>query len=117
MAKRKKEIQIPKKFVPQFWDSEDGRSMIVREIRQRYETLKEDCGADSYQKEMLVQRAIFIGLQLETMEVEAATKGIFDPAVYTQMVNALSGLLNKLGLDRKPAKAATLQAYVSGGGK
>ena len=119
MAKHnRKRIPIAKQFVPKFWKEIDQRCAIVREVRQRYEKLCEHTGADSVQKEMLVQRAIFINIQLETMECEAAESGTFDPGVYAQMVNALSGLLNKLGLDRKEADAAmNLRAYVKGAKK
>lgn len=107
-----KSVAIPEKFVPQFWDAVDGRCGIVKEIRRRYEILKQDAGVESYQKDLLCQRAIFIGVQLETMECIAAAEGKFDPGCYTQMVNALSGLLSKLGLERQFPNRKSLKAYV-----
>ncbi|MBW3540726.1 MAG: hypothetical protein KY476_10685 [Planctomycetes bacterium] len=116
--KRLKNITIPARFEPHFWAGVDGRCTIAKEIRRRYELLKDHTGAESYPKDLLVQRAIFIGLQLETMECVAAERGEFDPGVYTQMVNALSGLLSKLGLERRDREAVpTLKAYVSGNGR
>lgn len=88
--------------------------MAVREIKKRLTRLMEDVGADSYQKELLVRRAIFISVQLETMEVNAAEGGMFDMGCYTQAVNALSGLLTKLGLDRKAQEVIDLQDYIKG---
>lgn len=107
------EIAIADKFVPRFWDGIDRRFGIVKEIRRRYRTLKADADADCIQKDMLVQRAIFIGVQLETMEVKAAESGEFEPGVYTQMVNCLMGLLRALGLERKRPNGKTLQGYLN----
>lgn len=109
---RAKGVSIAEQFVPRFWDSVDGRTGIAKEIRRRFEELKTDTGADTAQKEMLCQRAIFIGIQLETMEIEAAQEGKLDAGVYTQMSNALLGLLKALGLERKQAKALDLRSYV-----
>ena len=102
---------LPDKFIPRFWDDLDQRTALAREVRQRYETLRADTGADSAQKDMLVRRAVFIGLQLETMEANAS-RGNIDVGVYTQSVNALSGLLTKLGLERKAAETPNLRRYV-----
>lgn len=109
---RTKEVSLPEKFVPQFWDAVDGRFGVVKEIRRRYEVLKQDAAAESYQKDLLCQRAIFLGVQLETLEAVAVAEGKFDAGIYTQMVNALSGLLSKLGLERQIPKAKNLKAYM-----
>ena len=112
--KAKAPAALPATFQPRFLDRADKRQGTIRAIRDRVERLREDAGADSYQKEMLVRRAVFIAVQLETMEVTAAERGPFDAGVYTQMANALSGLLSKLGLERKAKKAESLAEYVGG---
>jgi hypothetical protein len=111
-VQRKQALAIPDSFVPQFWDRIDGRFAIVREIRRRYDELKADTGANSAQKDLLVQRAVFISVQLETMECMAAESGKHDPGVYTQMTNCLLGLLRQLGLERKKKDAENLQSYL-----
>ena len=113
-AKRTKDVAIPKTFTPRFWTDIDGRYGIAKEIRHRYETLREDTGSDSYQRELLCQRAVFMSVQLETMECEAAEGGRYDVGVYTQMTNALLGLLRTLGLDRKMKDTGDLQSYLEG---
>jgi hypothetical protein len=105
---------LPERFVPQFWDECDGRIAIIREIRRRVDLLKADCASDSYQKSILCERAIFIACQLETQERAAIEKGQFDPGRYTQMVNALVGLLRSLGLERKARSVERLEEYVKG---
>lgn len=111
---RKAEVSIPDRFVPQFWDGIDGRCSIVKEIRTRYDAMKTDAGADSCQKDLLVQRAVFISVQLETMECMAAENGKFDPGVYTQMTNTLMGILKTLGLEKRIKEVTNLRAYVAG---
>jgi hypothetical protein len=106
------EVAVPTKFVPCFWQDEDHRSAAVKEIIRRYELLKEDAGADSYQKELLCQRAVFMSLRLETMEVQAAKTGELDQGLYTMMVNSLVGLLKAIGLEKHAKKAITLKKYV-----
>lgn len=113
MAQTKKVAKVPKTFTPRFWDELDGRYGIAKEIRRRYEVLRADAGGDlSTQRDMLCQRAVFIGVCLETLETEAAETGEFDAGVYTQMSNALLGLLKALGLDRQVKKATDLRAYL-----
>jgi len=107
-----KEIELPTKFVPQFWNNSDGRISVVRIIRQRYEELKADCGANSVQKDILCQRATFVCIQLETMEVEATKTGKFSSGKYTQMLNTLMGLLRTLGLERQAKQVECLESYV-----
>jgi hypothetical protein len=103
---------VPARFTPRFWEGADGRCAVVKEIQRRHERLRRDSGADSYQKELLCQRAVFISLQLETAEREATeTTGKFDAGVYTQMTNSLMGLLRALGLERK-VQAIGLRAYI-----
>jgi hypothetical protein len=103
---------LPGRFVPRFWDEADGRQMMVKEIKRRYEQLREDVGAASYQKDLLAQRAIFISVQLETMEANAVEGKAFDAGRYTQMVNTLLGLLKALGLERYIKHAADLRTYL-----
>jgi hypothetical protein len=104
---------LPTRFVAQFWEQADSRFAATREIRRRYDLLKADTGCDSYQKDLLCQRAVFVGCQLETMEVAATQTGNFDAGRYTQMVNALVGLLRSLGLRRSRQQVESLQTYVA----
>jgi hypothetical protein len=102
---------LPKRFRPKFWTDADNRCALVRQIKKRVEQLQEDTGADSYQKEILCERAAFMALQLETIERNATESGTFDPGPYVQAVNCLIGLLRSLGLDKK-VKAVGLRAYM-----
>ena len=105
---------IPDVFSPEFWSDQDSRLHVARTIKRMVARLMDDAGADSYQKELLSQRAVFLALQLETAEIEAARSGNFDPGQYTQGVNALLGLLKALGLEKKARKVG-LKDYLVGG--
>jgi hypothetical protein len=88
------------------------RISVVKTIRKRYQLLKEHTCADSVQRDLLCQRAAFISVILETQEVEASESGNLDLAVYTQGCNALSGLLIRLGLEKRIKKVSDLQSYL-----
>ena len=105
-------VTLPKRFEPRFWEDADQRHSIVRIIKRRYHALKQDVGADSLQKDLLVQRAAFISTILETQEVVAAEGGGLDLGSYVQAANALSGLLIRLGLERHAKNVTDLKTYL-----
>jgi hypothetical protein len=107
-----KNMDLPARFKPQFLDNLDGRPHIVRVLRNRLQQLKDDCGCNSYQKDILCQRAVFITAKLETMECQAIEKGFIDFGSYTQAVNCLIGLLKSLGLQRKTKEVMNLKSYI-----
>lgn len=105
------ENSLPDRWCPQWWEQADGRSKVVRLVRERVEQLREDTGADSAQRELLVSRAAFLSCLLETWEVQAAQGGDIDISKWTQACNTLIGLLSKLGLDKK-VREVDLQEYL-----
>ena len=104
--------KLPKTFVARFWEDADSRTAAVKEVKRRYEMLVEHTGAESYQQDLLIQRAVFISVQLESMEIEAMNTGELEAGVYAQMTNTLMGLLQKLGLKRADGKVLDLRRYV-----
>jgi len=106
------QITLGKRFKPRFWADADQRVAVVRLIKRRYEQLKRDTGVDSVQKDLLCQRAAFLSSILETQEVEAAEGEGLDIGSYTQATNALSGLLLRLGLDKKVKNVTDLSTYL-----
>ena len=106
-------VKIPHKFVPMFWEDHVGASLVVKEIKHRVARLQEEAGADSYQKQMLCQIAVFIQIQLESMGVQSVLTGELERGIYTQMANSLSGLLSKLGLKRHEEEMGGVNAYLA----
>jgi len=108
----RKKPALPSRFEPQFWAEADGRLAVTQEIKRRIKRLKEDSGADSYQKNLLCEKAVFLAIVLETMERNAAegTEEL-DFGRYTQGLNALVGLLRTLGLERRIKEVVNLSDY------
>ena len=103
---------LPARFVPKFWSDADRRVAIIREIESRVERMKADANADSYQKEVLAERAVFLISILETSERDAIEGSkAHHTGGYVQAINSLIGVLKALGLERK-AKAIGLAKYV-----
>ncbi|MHC1769015.1 MAG: hypothetical protein AB9869_32815 [Verrucomicrobiia bacterium] len=103
---------LRKRFVPRFWEDADQSLPVVKVIKQRYSELREATGADSMQRDLLCQRASFLTLRLEAMEVDAIQGGPFDSGVYVQALNSLLGLLKVLGLDRTVKSVTDLRTYL-----
>lgn len=103
---------LPTRFTPKFWADADRRVALVREIESRVARMKVDAEADSYQKEVLSERAVFLISMLETAERDAV-EGVkaLDTGSYVQAINSLLGVLKSLGLDKK-AKKLGLAQYV-----
>jgi hypothetical protein len=97
-----REVQIPKTFTPRFIEHIDKRFAPAKMLRQRYEQLATDCGADSVQRQTLAKRAVFIQTMLETWECEALEHGIDADTFnrYISATNTLTYLLRQLGLDK-----------------
>ncbi len=108
---KKKLSFVPADWSPRLLEEMDGRLAVVKEIKRRMDDLCEDAGVDSTQKRMLASQAVFVNLQLETMQAEALETGEIQMGVYYQAVNCLVGLLKALGLDRK-VQQVTLRQYV-----
>ena len=114
-ASKRPPVSLPVRFKPKFWEESDRRCVTVRAIKARYERLMADAGGgDSYQRDLLIQRAVFISVHLETQEVRAAEGGEIDLGSYIQGANALSGLLKTLGLERHAKDVTDLKAYLRG---
>lgn len=104
---------LPVRFQPKFLSTADQRQKVIKLIRKRLDRMIAEAGCDSIQKELLANEAIFISVQLETMRVNALEGKPFDAGVYTQMVNCLSGLLAKLGLNKQAVAVLDLDAILA----
>jgi len=108
-----KQAALPVKFSPRFWTDCDSRLAIVRNIRSRYHLLREACGGnESPQRDLLVQRIAFLAILIETSEVIAAEGGQVDMGVYVQSVNAFTGLIKTVGLEKRIKNVTDLKTYL-----
>jgi hypothetical protein len=92
----------------------DGRTIIAQDLRQRHTILCNDLGGIatlSYQQQALIDRLLFIEYWLQREELKLANGDEFNSGTYTQSVNTLAGLINKLGLQRQ-RKEVSLNQYI-----
>jgi hypothetical protein len=109
----KHKCKLPTKFDVRVFEDCDQRYTQIKRLRRTLHKLMEEVNADTIAKQMLCRRVIFLAAQLESMEVAATETKKLDFGRYTQSVNALSGLLAKLGLERqcKP-EIHNLESYI-----
>ena len=123
-AKKKSKLErtkpirgLPVRFEPKFLDEIDSRLALAKKIQRRRERLIAETGATSYQQLLIVDRATFLVILLETMEMNAVENHVFDSASYVQNSNCLVGLLRSLGLKSATKHVESLSDYVENGGK
>ncbi|WP_428304621.1 hypothetical protein [Lacipirellula sp.] len=105
-------VTFADRFEPKFLETTDQRCKVVRLIRERIKQLTEDAGIDCIQKELLAKQAVFISVQLETMQVDALEGCEFEVGRFCNLTNTLVGLLKTLGISRTTPKAVNLKAYL-----
>jgi hypothetical protein len=112
-SQKRLDLALSKQFNPRFLEDADSRISVVRTIRKNVQRMMQDAGGhESYQKEILCKRAVFIATLLESLEVRALEGEALDWGSYVQACNGLCGLLGKLGLSRAVKKAGGLQEYI-----
>jgi hypothetical protein len=110
--KPKRPTTLPARWEPKFLTKLDGRPAHIRTLKKRISRLMDDAGIESFQKEMLAERAVFMAARLETLEVKAMRGEEIDFGSYTQSVNCFIGLMKSIGLERKIRQVANLRDYV-----
>jgi len=98
-------LKTPQKKFTTGWRGElDNRTALAQVMRERYLEFTDDLGgADSltYAKRSLVERVLWLEYWLAQQERALAQGEEFDVGRWTQAVNALQGILSKLGLERQ----------------
>jgi hypothetical protein len=94
----------------------DSRFAVVKQMRKRLQTLMDDAGVTTIQREWLASRAVFLVGYLESLELDALEGTQIDWRRYLQATKGLSDVLSKLGLDREAKSAARLHDYINGNG-
>lgn len=121
--KRLKPVQklktLPAKYTSNAlgWDL-DWRTPIAQRLSAEVLLLAQDLGGWenlSRQKQILVERAAY--LRLKTAEYETADlqkqPPPFDGGTYSNKANVLSGVLNRLGLERQARTVRTLREHLA----
>ena len=114
-SRAEKHRTLPERFETGWLAKMDTRMALVRELRARLDALATDLGgmqALSYQQRSLCERAIFVEYLLARQERELIEDGDFDAGAWVQAVNALSGLFNRLGLERVKQDVPNLSEWI-----
>lgn len=109
----------PEQFTPDWLSQLDGRRGVSQAMRQRYRQFTDDLGGEStlsYAQLSLVSRALFLEYWLQQQEQTLAAGNEVDMGKYTQSINALQGILQKLGLERKAKEHPSLGEYLKAKG-
>lgn len=99
-----KNVAPPVVFRPGFFGNIDRRTELGRALREFRSQVIADLGGEaelSRIQTVLIDKFVWLSVRLETWEHEQAGGNDESIGRYTQMVNALSGLATKLGLNRK----------------
>ena len=105
-------LALTESYKPGWLDDADKRRKEVNAVIAAREALIRDLGGDlSVQKEMIVDRVIFLHLRLTTLERKFLDGGEIDWQHFTYVSNVFVGLLAKVGLERIPKQVATLSQY------
>jgi len=107
-GRKNKQPPLPKQFKPGFLAELDGRSLLVRALRERREAIVSDLGGEGAMSTLrlaLVDRVVWLEAVIAKCESELALAQNTSEASgvitrWTQMVNAFQGLCAKLGLQR-----------------
>jgi hypothetical protein len=109
-----KAVDVPQRYEEHFMADLDGRTLVARELRDRLHALCADLGGVSslsYQEVSLCRRLIHLERLVEQKEMRLAQGHRVDENLYFCGINALSGLLSKIGLKRR-MKVLSLGDYL-----
>lgn len=110
--------KLPARLARFPWPDVDRRSRPAREVAATYWELATDLGGLdrlSTQERALVERAAFLLYRVRQHEADvlAGRQPVVDSGTHSNHVNVLSGVLAKLGLERKARPAQTLQELMA----
>ena len=109
-----KSTDLSKRFRADFLQTMDGRVTAVKALRERFNALTTDLGGLeglSFQEKTLCKRVVFLERHIEQMELLVAKGGAVEVHAYLASINALAGLLAKIGLGRR-SRTISLRDYL-----
>ncbi|WHZ25321.1 MAG: hypothetical protein OJF51_000116 [Nitrospira sp.] len=110
-----KPTDISKRYRADFIQKMDGRVTAVKALHERFNALASDLGgleSLSFQEQSLCKRIVFLERHIERMELIVAKGGTVEVHAYIASINALAGLLSKIGLRRRAKKIPPLHEYI-----
>lgn len=110
-------VQLPKHFTPNFMEVLDGRTVLARAARERYEEVIADQGGEenlSRIRRSLVRRLIWQEILIEAVEADVAAGVAADMDALTKLTNSYVRLARTLGLNRHARRVPRLRDIMAG---
>lgn len=88
-------------------DRLDGRTGIAQTMRDRYDAMTEELGGVdrlSYSRRSLVVRYLWVEYWMEGRETMLAERGWTDMSEWIEAMNAMHGILDRLGIESKEGR-------------
>ncbi len=107
---------LPTRYRENLLDELDGRCKVARAVKGRYRRLVASLGGEevqSYQLRSLCWRFVCLEAFVEEKERGLLEGREIDEDRYLSSLNSYAGLLNRLGLGRRPKPAPTIQDYLA----
>jgi hypothetical protein len=116
-SKRKPRLPLPtksrsKSFALKALNNADHRFAVVKELHRRLERLKTEHCIETFSRECLAARAVFLVARLESLEMDAVEGKQISWRDYIAGTKALADVLKRLGLSQERKTAKRLQDYV-----
>jgi hypothetical protein len=93
-------------------DQADHRFAVVKQMKARVDQLLDEAGCETFAKQCLAGRAVFILSYLESTELDALEGKQIDWKMYFQSVRSLGDVLAKIGLDKEAKQTIQLSQYI-----
>jgi hypothetical protein len=116
--KRRKPIEVPKKFKGNFLATLDGRWKRVRVLQEAFDEIVADTDSEagSHIKRALIMRFVWLEAVLTAIEgqfIRADEEKAGELlAKWVQALNSMIGLSRQLGLERRARKIDSLETYL-----
>lgn len=108
-----KPSDVPSTFAPGFLHGLDGRRAIPRAVTETMTQLSDAIGGDpSPQAAMLIEHGVWAHMRLRQLQARFVETGELDHKQYSALLNALTGTLRSIGLERRAKPAEDLHAYM-----
>ena len=118
MSSSRKLTRLPEKYEPGFLREMDRRTELHKRLSERYETIVMDAGgmeSIAVVKLSLIERFVFLEAMLQTWEARIVESPKAEEALasrWTQAINTLQGLAQKIGLERLAPRTVDLKTYL-----
>jgi len=114
-----KELALPEKYKAGFLQGLDKRTIVFEALNKSYQEIMLDMGGAeslSHVQHVLVEKFVFLEFVLYRLErrmIKNPKKLESLTGKWTQLLNSLQGLANRIGMKRNPRQVLNLKNYIN----